>query len=178
MSWLESKEQWHDLVKRANICIGANPIDVLLPWCLGMHEAKLICDKYRGNITIITSIELQRQLYSQLKGKVYEENCDVPDGPVIWTGFSDEAFEGNFVDVLDDKPLKSFFQTTPFAPSQPNGKSNENCAMAANHMHGWDWFDTNCARSLPSFCKLNENPQMKIRGRHQEIILMSIACLI
>ena len=137
---------------------------VLLPWCLGMPEAKQLCHKYRGRLAIITSSEFQKSLFTQLEGLTDTEGCLA--GDKIWTGFSDEEVEGHFVNLNNGEHVDDAVDPVPFFPSQPNGGNEENCAMAWNrHPYEESWYDTYCARPLASFCKIDQSPRAQIRGK-------------
>ena len=161
VSWINSEKEWNKLVKNTEICSGGNPMNVLLPWCLGMKEAKYLCDKYRGKMTMIRSSELQKELFSRLDG-ITNIECLSKERVYIWTGFSDEASEGKFISIIDGRPLNGI---NPFSPSQPNGDSEENCARAEkDYPFEVSWSDSFCDRPLVSFCGLKKNPMLQIRG--------------
>ena len=162
VSWMKQEPQWHNLIRNVNICTDDNPVDVLLPWCLGMVEAKQLCNKYRGELTIITSSKLQNKLFSmqELSGTVDGCNRDW-----IWTGFSDEQLEGHFIDANNGIPSDSLIDTVPFHPSQPNGERAENCVAAGKLLqYDTSWYDTYCHGTRPFSCRMEKNPRVQIRG--------------
>ena len=77
---------------------------------------------------------------------------------VAWTGFSDENDEGYYVDVNEGKAL----DFDPWAPGEPNGKSNENCAIA--YKLTTVWYDAPCDYPLSSFCRIEKTPRLHLRG--------------
>ena len=92
---------------------------------------------------------------------------------IVWTGFSDEHDEGNFIDSNEGKQINTFVDPIPFQLSQPNGGRDENCVMAYKFYHSakaplpyqQSWFDTNChRRDIPLFCRIENNPRFQIRG--------------
>ena len=123
-----------------------------------MVEAKQLCDKYTGEMTIVKTTKLQEEFFSQMKMAKVIDDCE----RVLWTGFSDEAMEDNFVDVNQGRPIKELLDPIPFATSQPNGGNAENCVVAwtGNAL----WYDTRCHRTAVSFCKIDANPRLQMRG--------------
>ena len=170
VSWIGTKYEWQESIQGTDICNGAKPVDVRLPWCLGMMEAKHLCGKYRGKMTIITNSKMQEELFHKL-----EETTDVHDCvkhktalKKIWTGFTDEEVEGQFVDVNDGTPFKNILDPMPFFPAQPDGEGGENCVSASiksNQPYEASWYDTYCDRPLASFCRINRIPRLQIRGK-------------
>ena len=163
LSLTKDDNEWNEKIKNSEICISKTPVDILLPWCLTMHEAKLLCTKYRGQMTIIRSPELQAKLFLSLEGITETVNCLIEDQ--VWTGFFDEQ-EGHFIDANEEKPIRTMIDPVPFHPSQPNGERAENCVEAyKKYPHGESWFDTYCnRRSIPFFCRVDNNPRVQIRG--------------
>ena len=131
---------------------------------MGMNEAKLLCNKYGGDMTIITGRDLQEKLFLSMDGASASINCLRED--LIWTGFSDEKVEGNFTDLNEGRSINDMINPVPFRLSQPNGDRAENC-VAARSMYPYEisWFDTYCYRkNIPTFCSLHKNPRIQIRG--------------
>ena len=137
--------------------MGAKPVDVPLPFRLNMPQAKLLCEKYRGQMITIRSMEMQNKLFSQLAKILGDSNCENHNR--AWTGVSDEVQEGHFVDVYRGQRLDFL----PFSPGEPNGEEDENCAFATNC--GSVWYDTDCDDKFYSFCEVNQQPLLQIRGR-------------
>ena len=127
-----------------------------------------MCEKYRGQMTVITSSELQKTLFDKLKDIANSFGCDYG---AVWTGFSDTAVEGHFIDVNDGRRLDSLGDFHPFVIGQPNGDNKQNCAGANLEMpyekstfDATSWFDDACENEVHSFCRIDENPQAQIRG--------------
>ena len=162
-SWLKGASRWQKLIQHSEVCTGEGPKDVLLPWCLKFAEAKLLCEKYKGQMTIITSSELQRTLFLQLEH--ISEGLECTWHNEVWTGFSDGEVEGHFVDVNEGRALDAMYDLNPFVLGQPNGGITENCAAAIAEMPNENsWFDGRCDDSILSFCKFDKNSHLQIRG--------------
>ena len=166
----KDKNVWNKVIKTSEICTSQGSVDVLLPWCLSMHGAKLLCNKYRGQMTIITSLELEGKLFSSIEGISDRIKCLRED--TVWTGFSDEKVEGNFVDANEGIPLGNMTDYIPLHLSQPNGGREENCVQSyKNDQNETYWFDTNCQRKkIPFFCRVDNNPRIQIRGECQNVL--------
>ena len=157
------------MIQRTEICNSADPVDIRLPWCLGMMEAKQLCEKFRGEMTIITSSKLQTELFIQLEETTDDRDCvrDKRALKKIWTGFTDEKREGHFVDINNGAPLISMLDPLPFFHSAPDGGVGENCVTASiksNQPFKSSWYDTDCTRPLASFCRFDRIPRLQIRG--------------
>ena len=157
MSWIKTPTEWAKQIKSTEICTGSDPVDVLLPWFLNMGEAKHLCEKYKGKTSIITSAEMRETLFSQMDTIPELAGCAWPKC-VAWTGFSDEDDEGNYVDVNEGKSLN--FE--PWAPGEPNGKTNENCGIS--YKLSPFWYDAPCENSYFSFCRIEETSRLHLRG--------------
>ena len=157
LSWINTQRKWESQIKYTEICTGSDPVDVLFPWFLTMAEAKHFCEKYKGKTSIITSAEMRETLFSQMDSIPELAGCTWPIC-VAWTGFSDENDEGNYVDVNEGKALNF----DPWAPGEPNGKRNENCAIS-NRPSPF-WYDAPCDYPLSSFCRIEETPRLHLRG--------------
>lgn len=165
LSIIKDENQWSKEIKSSEICTSKDSVDVLLPWCLGMHEAKLLCNKFRGLMTIITSSELQSKLFASLKGISEAVNCF--NSRAVWTGFTDERVEDHFVDANEGTEMTTLMvDTLPFDLTQPNGEREQNCVAAwKNDQDEVYWHDDYCHdRGIPSFCRLDTNPRVQIRG--------------
>ena len=169
---LKNETEWNKLLN-SEICHGKGSVDVLLPWCLELHKAKLLCNKYRGKMTIITSSKLQEDLFSKLEEITDAVGCLSEHD--IWTGFSDEQVEGHFVDLNEGIPMKDMMESVPFAMSQPNGEREENCVMAYDHYYSADqndtqWYDTYChSTRISFFCRIDSSPRVQIRGKITQV---------
>ena len=165
---IKDKNEWQRYIRNSEICF-EDFVDVLLPWCLDMHESQLICNKYRGQMTTFTSSEQQEETFSFLQGISQTVKCFKTDRQV-WTGFSDEREEGYFVDANDGSPMLEFMELNPFHISQPNGGREENCLNAwKNDDDEISWWDTYCNRKgIPFFCRIDSNPRVQIRGEITE----------
>ena len=168
LSVITDENQWQKVIKNSEICTSKGYVDVLLPWCLGMHEAKLLCNKFKGQMTIITSSELQEKLFLSIQG-IYKAVTCFEDG-MVWTGFSDEQDEGHFVDSNEKTPWSTMMDFIPFDLSQPNGEKEENCLVAFNNTsYENSWYDSYCySRNIPSFCRIDKNPRILIRGENSK----------
>ena len=155
---------WNNVMNSSDICYSIGSVHVLLPWCLGMHEAKQLCNKYRGHMTLVTSKEMQIKLFSLMEG--ISETVECFEDVRLWTGFSDEEAEGHFVDAESGKAITDIISPVPFRLSQPNGERSENCvAIAKNRPEKFSWFDTDCYRKdIPLFCSIDNSPRIQIRG--------------
>ena len=132
---------------------------------MGLMEAKTMCEKYKGKMSIITSSEMQESLFSQLQPISDFSEC-YWSGVGVWTGFTDRDDEGNFVDINEGRDLSNMLHFQPFFLGQPNGHTSENCASADSTLpYTKSWYDTRCDRSLLSFCKISQNIQVQIRGK-------------
>ena len=169
---MRDKSQWNKGIQNSEICTNKDPSDVLLPWCLNIHEGKQLCNKYKGHMTIITNSELQDKLLLLSKGISDAKGCLNEFHNLVWTGFTDEEVEGNFIDINEGLPMNAMMDLLPFNPSEPNGERAENCVIAwdmegAQSQYKYDisWYDTTCyRRDIPSFCKIDDNPRIQIRG--------------
>ena len=153
LSWIDLESKWLNLIKASELCIAAGSVHVHMPWCQGMSEAKMQCEKLRGRMTVIQSMELQRDLFSVFQSDL---SCQAR----IWTGFSDEEAEGSFVDVNDGGNSSMM----PFSPGQPNGDTEENCLYAKSVGNEIYWYDSMCWLERGSFCTFDQNPRVQIRG--------------
>ena len=123
-------------------------------------------------MTIITSSEIQKNIFDRLRAIANSSvRCDYLG---TWTGFTDTAVEGHFIDVYDGKWLNSLGDFDPFVIGQPNGDTRENCANADlessqyNKNPSFDartWYDDPCDLAIHSFCKTHSNPTFNIRGK-------------
>ena len=151
------------MIKHTEVCRPVNHVPIHIPWCIGMVEAKQLCEKYRGKLSVITSSEHQRELFSLVEELKYDSNCGVR----IWTGFTDESSEGHYTDIYELRPLEPTLGLFPFAPSQPNGRTKENCAIAYKDAQKFDvsWYDYDCEDpNGSSFCEIDSAAFVKIRG--------------
>ena len=119
-------------------------------------------------MTVITSSELQKTLFDQLKDIANSFGCDYR---AVWTGFADIAAEGSFIDVNNGRRLDSLGDFDQFVIGQPNGDTKENCANAnldipyeKPRFDAKSWYDGPCEDTIHSFCRSDENPQVQIRG--------------
>ena len=170
---------WLTNVKNSEVCTGDNPTDIKLPVCLNLEQSKLMCEKLGGQMTIIKSFDIQKSLFSQLQTVTNDCLCAdaIPgcDWPGVWTGYSDNVVEGRFVDVNDGQELDASLGKFSFVTGQPNGDTLENCAGAAIAMfskQNKSWFDIKCEQRLLSFCRVNENPVMNLRGEYKRNALV------
>ena len=164
-SWFKQEANWEKLIQNSEVCSGVGPKSILLPWCMKLEEAKLLCEKYRGRMTIITSSKQQRELFLQLRQISQSTDCTWHNE--VWTGFSDEEEEGHFVDVIEGRDLDATVDNQPFFLGQPNGGSLENCASAdAKVVSEQSWYDARCDDSILSFCTIDKNPLLQIRGEY------------
>ena len=170
-SEIKTEHEWQKLIKKSDVCSGIAYKDVHLPWCMGFSEAKLMCEKYRGQMTTIRSSKQQKQIFDQLR--------EIPNSvvgcawPGIWTGFTDMAVEGQFIDVNDGILLNSLGNFSPFIIGQPNGDTKQNCAQACIAcdkplLDAKSWGDGPCDDAIHSFCQINRNPQFQLRGKLKE----------
>ena len=166
--------KWEEIIKGTEVCRPANPMPIRFPWCLGMFEAKQLCEKYRGKMSIITSSEIQRELFSLMEESKYDSYCGTNQ---IWTGFSDESSEGHYTDINEMRPLEPTVGLIPFASSQPNGKTKENCAVAKiihqsqNTQFHMSWWDYACKDPyVSSFCEIDDTAFIKMRGERTNIL--------
>ena len=157
MSWMKDKIEWENKIKSTEICSGSDPVDILLPWFLTMTEAKQLCEKYKGNPSVITSAEMRETLFSQMENIPELEGCAWPKC-VAWTGFTDEEDEGAFVDINEGKALNF----SPWSQGEPNGKQNENCGIS-NKLSP-NWYDAPCENSYLSFCRMEGVSRFHLRG--------------
>ena len=162
-SWIKEEDEWQNLIKYSEVCSGNAPKDIHMPWCLSFAEAKLMCEKYQGQMTIITSSEVQKNLFDPLREIANSFGCHDRE---VWTGFSDTAVEGHFIDVNDGRWLNSLGDFDPFVIGQPNGDTKQNCADADLDIpYEKSWYDVPCEEyAIHSFCRSDENPQAQIRG--------------
>ena len=169
LTMMKAKDQWYTQIKETEVCTSKEFTDILLPWCFGMHEALQLCRKYRGKMTITTSLELQKKLFSSLEGISDHVNCLKEDS--FWTGFTDEQNEGYYVDVNEGYLMDTLMKYKPFALSQPNGEREENCADSTkNEQNEIIWYDTLCHRKdIPSFCRIYDNSRIQIRGESEHV---------
>ena len=150
-----------------------------MPWCLGMLEAKQLCNKYRGQMTVITNSVLQNKLSLSLQELTGTVDCHNNNNTReklkyswIWAGFSDEQMEGHFIDANNGIPLNSLMDHIPFHLSQPNGEKVENCVGAwTKYPYETSWFDTYCHSNHPFSCRMEKNLRVQIRGDEKCIYL-------
>ena len=161
LSWINSESEWLAEIKGRDICLGAKPIIFALPFKLNMKQAKLLCEKYRGQMFVIESSEMQEELFSLLAKILGHSDCKEHNH--AWTGISDEAVEGNFVNVNNGQTVEYM----PFSPGEPNGERKENCAFGFNCKSVW--YDTSCGAKYYSFCEIKQNPLLQIRGKYDMI---------
>ena len=158
---MKDENEWENEIKNTEICLGSDPVDILLPWFLTMTEAKHLCEKYKGKSSVITSAEMRDTLFSQMDNIPELEGCAWPKC-VAWTGFSDEEDEGLFVDINEGK----FLNFSPWAQGEPNGKQNENCGIS-NKLSP-NWYDAPCENSYLSFCRMEGVSRFHLRGNLAE----------
>ena len=125
-----------------------------------------MCEKYQGQMTIITSSEVQKSIFDRLR-KVANLTVGCDDRRAVWTGFSDTAVEGHFIDVNDGIWLNSLNEFDPLVIGQPNGDTKQNCLSALFDMpyDAKSWYDDTCVHKWHSFCKINNDPTFQIRGK-------------
>ena len=165
VTWIKSENEWIERVQRSDICGKTRAKDILMPWCMGMIEAKRMCNKFKGQITIITNSQQQGELFSTLKGIKSTEAC--LSGERVWTGFSDERVEGHFIDVKEGAYTAENFDPFPMPYSSQNGGRQQNCAAAwRSNPYESSWYDLSCKRkNVASFCRIDTNPRLQIRGK-------------
>ena len=164
VAWIKSEHEWKERVLRSEACTKTNTKDILLPWCLGMMETKMMCEKYKGQITVITNAELQSELFSALEEYNDTEACFSRNR--VWTGFSDAIREGSFIDVNEGAYTEDNFDPFPMPHSRRNGGRAQNCAGASReYPFESSWYDTLCTRKdIASFCRIDKNQRLQIRG--------------
>ena len=159
---------------QSEICTDANATDVFFPWSGGMEAGNLLCNNYKGNMTVIENFKMWQALSSKMNIKwdvkdYYSFNGfatpskdilakNMTEDVSLWIGFSDEETEGHFVDIIEGKIS---FNYSLFAKGEPNGNRKENC-VAKGAKYGW--IDARCSRNNPFFCRMQQNPEFKIRG--------------
>ena len=170
LSAINDKMLWNKVLNSSEICNSIGSVYVPLPWCLGMHEAKQLCNKYRGHMTIVTSTEMQTRLFAMMEGISETVDCIVDWG--LWTGFSDEQAEGHFVDAESGKAVTDIISPVPYRLSQPNGERSENClGTSKSQPEKLSWFDTDCHRKdFPTICSIDNSPRIQIRGDLNKIV--------
>ena len=172
MSLTISRSEWEEKIRGSEICRPAQPVHIRIPWCLYMLEAKQLCEKYRAKLTIINSSKLQRALFSMMDPRLTATECT--KGNRLWTGFSDESSEGQYIDVNEMRPLTASVGFDPFVPLEPNGKTKENCAAAKRNVQfDVSWIDYDCNRpNVSAFCTIDEMTLIKVKG--EETIVYSL----
>ena len=96
----------------------------------------------------------------------------------VWTGFTDEKKEGDFIDINEDKRLETIFDNLPFSPGEPNGDEEENCLISCKDTPFWH--DAVCQKGASPFCKFDRNALIQIRGKslYDRLNLSHIFCMI
>ena len=158
LSWIKSKNAWEKQIRFTDICTGSDAVEVLFPWFLPMLESKHLCEKFNGKTVVIANQEMQETLFSQMNNYPELAGCPWPKC-VAWTGVSDEANEGHFVDINEGKPL----EFKPWSPGEPSGKREENCGIA--YKLAPFWYDAPCENGYFSFCRVEETARLHLRGR-------------
>ena len=160
---MKSEDEWKNLIKNTEVCQGAKSVDIPMPWCLGMNEAKSLCNKLGGRITVISDLGMQQGMFSKHEQFLDSVGCKfLEDSVCLWTGFTDEKVEGQYIDVNKEENLETLFDTSPMAPGEPNGDSEENCLFVCENRPFW--YDVRCSSPLTSFCSIDKNPLIQIRG--------------
>ena len=173
-SWIRIEYAWELLMKASEVCTGADPKDITLPWCLGLEESKLMCEKFQGQLTTITNLEMQKRLFFQLEPILnYIPDCDYEG---VWTGFTDRLIEGHFIDVNNGISLNATGGFSPFVHGQPNGDVVENCAtVPIIYLNkSKSWFDTRCEQKFVSLCRIDYSPILRVRGECVSMKLLII----
>ena len=86
-----------------------------MPVKLGMRGGQHHCEKYSGNITVIKDSKMWDSHLAK-----YFTTTNIAT-TLVWTGYSDEASEGQFVDIVEGKKLTDELM---FAEGQPSGDGN------------------------------------------------------
>ena len=160
---MKSEDKWKSLIKDTEVCQGTKSVDIPMPWCLGMNEAKSLCEKLGGRITVISDLEMQLGMLSKNEQTLDIVGCRFLEGSVcFWTGFTDERVEGQYIDVNEGRRLETMFHPSPMAPGEPNGDREENCLFSC--VKRSFWYDVRCSSPLTSFCSIHKNSWIQIRG--------------
>ena len=166
---MKSEDKWKSLIKDSEICQGAKPINIPMPWCLGMSEANNLCKKLGGHMTVMSDLQMQEDIISKHQRFLDLSGCIfLEDSACLWTGFTDERVEGQFIDVNKGENLESLFNSSPMAPGEPNGDKEENCIFSC--VKRPFWYDVRCSTALTSFCSIGENPWIQIRGNEEHVM--------
>ena len=170
MSWVKSEDNWKRLIKNTEICQDAESIDIPIPWCLGMRKAQRLCTKLGGHMTVISDLEKQKEIFSKHERFLDIAGCKFfnEGSACLWTGFTDERVEGQYIEVNEGRKLETMFRPSPMAPGEPNGDREENCLFSC--VDSPFWYDVRCSSSLTSFCSINKNPWIQIRGNYHSLI--------
>ncbi len=63
--WVKSEQQWNTQIRA--ICKPFEPFNFPLPDAFTQATSYLMCKKYSATMTVITSLEMQRDLFSHLQ---------------------------------------------------------------------------------------------------------------
>ena len=153
------------MIGKTEICSNEEQIlDVLMPWNMGMREGQQLCEKYRGNMTVIKGLKMWETLMA--KNDSWFFNLYDIANVGLWTGLSDEDFEGHFVDIVTGSRLND---DSMFAKGQPKGDGN--CLLIIDGKY----YDGDCQWQFPFFCRLRQKPRFQLRGEKAEhSVLQSI----
>ncbi len=142
-----------------SICYPISPGDVLIPSPRNFDSLIDLCQKFHGEVSVVTSSEQHSKLTSTYKDSA--ASCTNPyDG--YWVGWWDRPSEGRFVDVNSMSSLApDGYQ--PWFLGEPNGREQENCAISWTETVS-NWNDARCDLEYCGFCRLEFAPVFILRG--------------
>ena len=98
------------------VCLLPKPRSIVFPELRSNSDSKLLCNKLKGELTVITSNEKQEELLENLPDLDSIWSQDLGAG--IWTGWDDERQEGSMAHSYTGKILRREDGFSPFYPGE------------------------------------------------------------
>ena len=122
VDWGSADWQIDNMVKETRpfdeVCLLPKPRSIVFPEPRSNSDYKLLCNKLKGELTVITSDRMQDELIENLK-KIPDVDC-IWSGKCagIWTGWDDEKKEGSMANSNTGKVLRRADGFWPFYPGE------------------------------------------------------------
>ena len=165
--WKTSGSQWIAVEeeKGVDICNQSKTYLLVMPVALSIHEARDICEGKLGGGKIPRHDNAESlQKYVGWYVKTCNSACTN-----IWTPYSDETKEGEFVEM--DTGIEAPF--LPWEKSQPNGGRGENFVqMVLKSASDFNYFDVDATvRHTCASCLLNKSLLLQLDGLCPETLI-------
>ena len=139
---------------KTEVCFKGDKINLALPVKLPHGKAKQACENIARDVMVPVRNESELTSFVKfMKNKI--------ENPIqIWTPYSDQEKEGEFLNVNDMTNLT----VDLWGQNQPNGKRDENCIVIAPSWVPKAFTDLPCSYRIVSGCRRHTESRLKLRG--------------